>query len=522
MKSKNMNGVADLTAQGTEFAQKIIEFQPFNQYPTNPFTDEGAFRLLEKTSATSREAREARLSRVWQVLGFPERDIPIIGGGRVTPLHPGFLNHGRGPDFKKAVLQFNGETPVTVDVEIDWTDKEWRLHGHDSNPEFDHVGLRVLWNKSSAESERLSGPPCIALQPLLEGPIWNWALGLEPETLPKHPKAIRFAGKCRPIWNSLSPEDVQSALERIALVRLWNKGEGIRIRSQVLGWGQAFYESLIPVLGYQKNYWPFRRLAELGPIWILPNADPMAIQSRLMGLSGLLPAGSPRKDRERSEYLNELWSFWWREQSQFQNMVLPKSMWRRDQIRPMNFPERRLALAAVWAYRANLPDRVRRWFYQRPKGSNKFNSREESIWRERLYGILGGNRNHPFWSYRANWNQRLSKPAALMGRGLFSEVVLNALLPWLWALAYSEENSEQLNVLEKLYLNWYSTPENSRVRALEWRLLGSQEKFLTKSSGVRQGLLGVSRFYCEKFNALCEGCPMPDRLKKEVNDCASK
>lgn len=460
--------------------------------------------------------REARLSRVWQVLGFPERDIPIVNGGTVTPLHPGFLNRGKGPDFKRSVLQFNNDPPITTDVEIDWTDREWRLHGHDKDPEFKSVGLRVVWDCKLGDTENsqieVTGPPLIRLRPYLEGPQWNWAMGLEPETTELHPKAMRFAGKCRTVWNRMSVPEIRKALERIALVRLWNKGDGIRIRAQRLGWDQAFWEALVPVLGFQKNYWPFRRLAELGCFWIRHDTEHNAVLARLMGLAGLLPTSPDRKDVEKSRYLKEIWSYWWREQHYFQEFVLPKSIWRRDQIRPLNFPERRLALAAFWASSGALTERVWYWSNQVP-AKDKISQKQ---WRRQLYEILSGNQQHEFWSHRANWNRSLNQPAGLMGQGLFNEIVVNAILPWIWAREYAEERAHRLIEIEQTYLNWPATPDNSRLRNLSWRLMGNKLHVNKMKAGAVQGLLGVSRFYCEKFNALCEGCPMPERLNREM------
>ncbi len=457
--------------------------------------------------------REARLSRVWQVLGFPERDIPLTRGGTVTPLHPGFLNRGKGPDFKNAVLQFNDDPPVTTDVEIDWTDREWRLHGHDSDSEFDSVGLRVVWDCKGTETFELNQaePPLIRLRPFLEGPEWNWAMGLEPETTWTHPKAIRFAGKCRKVWNRMSVSEIRRALERIALVRLWNKGDGIRIRAQRLGWDQAFWESLISVLGFQKNYWPFRRLAELGSLWIQHDSDHSSVLARLSGLAGLLPNVTTKDDVESSRYLQEIWSYWWREQHYFQEFILPDSMWRRDQIRPLNFPERRLALAAFWACSGALTERVWYWANQVP-GADQ---RSQKKWRRQLYDLLSGSARHDFWSHRANWRRRLNQPAGLMGQGLFNEIVVNAILPWIWAREYAEERAHRLIEIEQIYLNWPATPDNSRLRNLNWRLMGNKMQIRKMKAGAVQGLLGVSRFYCEKFNSLCEGCPMPDRLSRE-------
>ena len=81
-------------------------------------------------------------------------------------------------------------------------------------------------------------------------------------------------------------------------------------------------------------------------------------------MSGFLEA-SHEKSRHH-EHLQTLWDHWWRERENFQEVVLPKTLWRLNGLRPANQPQRRLALAAHWLAWKNFPARLEEWFTTGP------------------------------------------------------------------------------------------------------------------------------------------------------------
>ena len=92
-------------------------------------------------------------------------------------------------------------------------------------------------------------------------------------------------------------------LDAAARVRFQAKAEQFRARARHAGWEQALWEGLFRALGYKHNVWPMQNLAELRPRW-RRGADPVfALQARLLGISGLLPAELPR-DAGRRRWLS--------------------------------------------------------------------------------------------------------------------------------------------------------------------------------------------------------------------------
>ena len=70
------------------------------------------------------------------------------------------------------------DQPHSGDVEVDVRASGWRAHGHDRNPAFKNVILRVIW-----ESERAAAgaPPGLRLRQVLDAPLGELSLWLGSE-----------------------------------------------------------------------------------------------------------------------------------------------------------------------------------------------------------------------------------------------------------------------------------------------------------------------------------------------------
>ena len=164
-------------------------------------------------------------------------------------------------------------------------------------------------------------------------------------------------------------------LNAAARVRFQAKAGQFRACARHAGWEQALWEGLFRALGYKHNIWPMQNLAELRPRWTR-GADPaFALQARLLGISGLLPAeltrlrpacrgfGAPsaRAQTGNDDYVRKLWDCWWRERDEFSDCILPRAVWKFHGLRPANHPQRRLALAAHWLADRKLISKIENW-----------------------------------------------------------------------------------------------------------------------------------------------------------------
>jgi hypothetical protein len=441
---------------------------------------------------------ERLLQAIWFHQRLRREQLRGADGHALRVLHPGFWNREAGPDFRGAVVQFDGEAARSGDVEIDVATAGWHGHGHDRNPAFANVILHVVW-------ERAAGPatqPTLELRGVLDSPLAelnDWLGGEHSADLPAD-----LRGRCSAPLRDLAEPAFSELLLQAARVRLQAKAATFTARARESGWEQALWEGLFAALGYKHNVWPFRRLAELLPTFRRSDS-PLTWQARLFALGGLLPVELPHRASGSDDYVKRLWDLWWRERDEWRELVLPRSLWRFHGLRPANQPQRRLALAAYWRAAGDLPARLERWL----------NADEPTKKRPAaLLKLLQVERDE-FWSWHATLNSpRVSKPQALLGAPRASDLAINVLLPWFWARAAAGRSAAMQRRVEEVYFAWPASEDNAVLKLARQRLLGARPAQKLATAAAQQGLLQIVRDFCERSNALCEQCQFPDLVRQ--------
>jgi hypothetical protein len=287
-------------------------------------------------------------------------------------------------------------------------------------------------------------------------------------------------------------------------VRLRNKSEEVTRRAGSSRWREALFLGLFTALGYKQNVWPMRRIAEAMLRLELREKESQAreelLTAMMLGLGGLIPDGWPDEDPERSEYLKRLWSLWWRLREGVSEHRLPPAIWRMDGVRPVNRPERRLALAACWLSREDLEERLEAWARADLKPAAALTE---------LWGILATDGNR-FWETRCTFTSRpMARAAPLLGRSRLTELAMNAVLPWSHARARACGDEVQIRRVEQRYLAWPKAEDNAVLRLARQRLLGMRSAGCLRGAGQQQGLLQIVRDFCARGDALCSGCRFP-------------
>jgi hypothetical protein len=191
---------------------------------------------------------ERLLQAIWQQQRLRRGRLKTLDGQPVAILHPGFLSLEGGPDFRGAVVQFDGQPPVSGDIEVDLQAAGWKGHGHDRNPRFRSVILHVVWAAPRQEPE---GPPTLAVADALDAPLEELAEWLGGELVPSLPE--RYRGRCSAPLRELSEAALQELLGQAALVRLHGKAAQFAARARESGWEQSLWEGLFRALGYKHN-----------------------------------------------------------------------------------------------------------------------------------------------------------------------------------------------------------------------------------------------------------------------------
>ena len=440
------------------------------------------------------------MQAVWFHQRLQRDQLRTLEGRAVQVLHPGFWNHGAGPDFREAMIRFEGEPPRVGDVEIDLHSSDWRAHRHDTNANFSNVILHVVW-----EGENSTGQPTLTLKPVLDSPAGDLALWLGSESAQSFP--IELLGQCCAPLRSLSTERLAELLHQAAFIRLQAKAAQFQARARQTGWEQALWEGLFRALGYKQNLWPMQRLAELRPRLCPEDAEPslLILQARLLGVGGLLPEELPKVQPATDNYVRRSWDSWWREREEFHDCSLPRELWKFSGLRPSNHPQRRLALAAHWLAEGKVPARLESWCTeplepadQPPALLEIFQAAPDEFWSQH-------------WTLRS---KPMHKPQPLLGATRVTDLTVNVVLPWLWMRAVEGKNEKLRLEMERRYFSWPAAEDNSVLRLARQRLLGGGPARAISGAASQQGLLQIVKDFCEHSNALCTDCRFPELVSQ--------
>jgi len=442
---------------------------------------------------------ERLLQAIWHHQRLQRDRLQTADGKSVRVLHPGFVSVEGGPDFRGAVIQIGDAAPCSGDVEIDLRAGGWRAHGHDRNPNFKNVLLHVVW----ADARPMpNAPPVLPLSHSLDAPLGELGLWLENESPRVLPENLR--GQCCVVLRELDETRQSKILDSAARVRFQAKAGQFRARARHAGWEQALWEGLFRALGYKHNIWPMQNLAESRLRWT-PGADPaFALQARLFGISGLLPAELTRAQAGSDGYLRRVWDCWWRERDAFSDCILPRAVWKFHGLRPANHPQRRLALAAHWLAADHLIQKLENWCARELPDKMLPGSLREIFEVER----------DEFWSWHWTFRSaRLKKPQPLLGDARVTDLAVNVILPWLWTRAAEGKNGRLQRVIEHRYAAWPQAEDNSILKLARQRLLGVGRSRVLRSASAQQGLIQITRDFCEHSNAICENCRFPELVR---------
>ncbi|MEY4916802.1 MAG: hypothetical protein RL616_715 [Verrucomicrobiota bacterium] len=467
---------------------------------------------------------EKLLQAIWQHQRLQRGALQTADGRALRVLHPGFISVEGGPDFRGAVLQFENEKPVVGDVEIDLQPGGWHAHGHDVNPNFKTVILHVIWDGTPASGTARTTPlVTLALKNFLDTPLAELALALENESgLPDN-----LRGKCSAPLAELSETQLAELLHAAAKVRFQNKAAAMLARAKQSGWEQALWENLFRALGYKHNVWPMLNLAETKPRWTRGAASAFEIQSRLLGVSGLLPEELTRSQKSSDTFLRRAWDGWWRDRDEFADCTLPRTVWKFHGLRPANHPQRRLALAAHWLATGNFVSKIEEWcaadfltgraVLPRRRASTEADPQVSPTQLvASLHEIFQVERDE-FWSWHWTFKSaRMTKPQPLLGAARVTDLAVNVVLPWLWIRSKEGGNERIQREVERRFFAWPAAEDNSTLKLARQRLLGTatrRSSQMLRGAAQQQGLLQVVRDFCEHSNAICADCRFPELVR---------
>ena len=242
---------------------------------------------------------ELVLQKIWLEQAFDGSRLVDERGRRIEVDHPGAWNRLDGPDFLDAVLTFDG-VEVRGDVEVHFSQSDWRSHGHVADPAYDGVVLHVLYYDPGVEApaERTASDkplPRVALLPLLWYSLEEYA---------GDDSLVASTGvDLRPEVESLLAYELgerRGRLRELAETRWRMKRYYAALRIDKLGWDAACHQSALEVMGFARNRLPMLMVAERFSLsdfaaGRLAPENLMAAGDQRWRLTGCRPANQPKR-----------------------------------------------------------------------------------------------------------------------------------------------------------------------------------------------------------------------------------
>ncbi len=280
---------------------------------------------------------ESALAGLWRKRAHRQEWFRTGKGRRVRVLYPGRTGTSAGPDFRDAVLEFEGLGQVQGDVEIHRRQQDWNTHGHQDDPNYSGVVLHAVLYPSPAATNLRSGAeaPVISLQPLFGD------------------ENLLRPAKSSPVWDLLTPlgyappktgPQMAALMERAGDARFLAKSQLFQRFLQEQDPEQTLYEGLFESLGYRQNQQPFLKLAGCAPYSVLVRAAgglqseerEAAIESCLMRLAGL-------QLEDQTSGINQAGIY---RPGVGRTRAISQEEWHCFRVRPANHPRRRIGGAA--------------------------------------------------------------------------------------------------------------------------------------------------------------------------------
>ena len=424
---------------------------------------------------------EAEFQSHWDLLS-DGAVLTDTAGNRIQILSRGEWNREAGPDFRNARIVFHGRV-VRGDIELHRRTSDYIRHGHLADAAYDNVILHVVEIDDLAETGSAGA--------LAHIPVCR----ISPQSL------VRRAGtacRCR-IFPYMCAPQLEQFFTDAGMERILLKSSAVLEELIRSGTGPAFRRVLFQAAGYKRNQEAFlelfRRL-ETYP----PEVFGEHFEALLWGESSLLPdpASADLSDEVRA-WVRRLWDEFWAIRLEARDPI----QWKRDAVRPLNSPERRVAMLAAFL-REFTPDPL-------PGLAAALASGEPEPFLKTLRPRLS--LSDPFWDCRCNFHsQELARKAAILGTERAETLLIDVFTPALWAYARLEPARLAESSVRALPLLIAGRRDNRIFKnaVRRWLPESDPRTAVFKNAASVQGCLHIYRHYCAAAGHDCSACLLAD------------
>jgi hypothetical protein len=389
---------------------------------------------------------ETILHSAWRKAGMTSAMVGSRDGYSYRIIYPGRPADGAGPDFRNAILLRSDGKRIHGDIEIHVRSGDWHAHGHSSDGAYNGVVLHVAFEESGEPVQTNSGMrvPLLLLKR-------DFLVQQEPQPthssdLPaSHITAAQAASVPLPFLDMSQAGDE------------WfrNRAHGAALAISSSGVEQALWEGALECLGYPSNKPGFRQLAE---------------RLDWQTTSGIAEKSLPPDKQGFSEAVF-LWSAGFGERPVGAPAISGKTPeWTRRHGRPTNRPENRVRAAAEWAIRWHAPGGIKHVFTEAVRTAQRHDDLH------RLFIVRNAS----------------GKPA-LLGGARAADIVVNHLLPIIFALATSSGDSCLRSSAKHLCDTHPKLQSNNITREAATLLASRGQNARPTSAREQQGLIHIYR-----------------------------
>jgi hypothetical protein len=432
---------------------------------------------------------EKSVTSIW--LHQATADLETDEKKKLVVISPGRRDVDGGCDFRDAVFRLDNEMRYG-NVEVHVRSGDWYRHAHHLDPKYNSVVLHVvMWDDVQSPITLQDGTriPTVCLSRFLtDSSIETYDIAGE-----THYKN-RYA--CPATETGVDRSSLYRILFKAGTRRFLEKAEQIGEDLKENRSEHTLFKFLARALGYRKNSEPFQRLAEkcfINRLNILESNDCEIIQGLLFGAAGLLPVQrrwkgcKPGEDRmiQRLETI-------WRDNGTGESMV--EKSWCFHRIRPFNYAPRRIAAMSYLLERyhgAGLAYGMLELLPRVPDNTG-FRRIEDGLAVARM----------GYWGIHYDFGMQLTRKSALLGREKVREMVINTLLPFIYAWSGLSREVKCKALVKKLFSTYPGTADNQLTLYMKQRLFRRTDVKL--GAAQQQGLLHIFHRYCRYKN--CSEC----------------
>lgn len=411
------------------------------------------------------------------------KNLYLSTGEKIEILSPGIWNTEAGPDFLKAHLRMSNQD-WRGDIEIHLHEEGWKQHGHQDDDRYSNVILHlVFWENKNKRDHQF---PTAYLENQITIPVAKLVQRIDLELYPYH--KFVGAGRCaKTVFNRFSEEETNAFFQSASYWRLGQKQQFLanRFSDENL----QLVAGIAMALGYKHNAEAFLELFEV--LLSYRDLPPDELFAIALGCCGFFEKEAITHWQTSLVYQN--WrSLWWG----YHDQVLHQTQLRLDHIRPLNHPVRRLAYLVKLLHDPYM-ERITATVFD----CWREHCEEPLRLKQRLLDCIPTYQD-PYWNFHYTFEtEPKTKYLSLMGEDLKMAILINTILPLLYAKVENKEAFQQLyGILPAAKAN--------KSRYLQQRFFGnSSGKNLLKLAQMEQGAYQLHRDYCMHFEASCEGCP---------------